>query len=200
MREETPFTDASGREGYFEYIFTPVLSAGGTAEFVAGSTRDISERKRSEQERETLLQQLQAERAKLDYLFAMAPSFVAMLSGPDQVFELTNPAYLQLIGHRNIIGQSVRKAIPEVEGQGFLDLLDNVYTTGEPFTGKELSVQLQRSPLAPLEERLLDFVYQPTLDNVGVVSGIFVHGFDITCSRSRGICCPMRSSSRRKAG
>lgn len=180
VRDETPFTDASGRDGYYEYIFTPVLAADGETEFVAGSTRDISERKRSEQERERLLQQLGAERAKLDYLFAKAPAFVATMYGPEHVFELTNPAYLQLIGHRNVIDQPVRQALPEIEAQGFFDLLDDVYATGEPFVGREISVQLQRSPKGPLEQRFLDFVYQPIFDVDTKVCGIFAHGVDIT--------------------
>jgi PAS domain-containing protein len=70
---------------------------------------DISERKRAELENERLLQQLEVERSKLAYLFTQTPAFVATLSGPDHVFELTNPAYLQLIGHRDVIGKPARE-------------------------------------------------------------------------------------------
>lgn len=48
--DETPFTNAEGVEGFFEYIFTPVAGAAGEVEFVAGSTRDVTERKRWENE------------------------------------------------------------------------------------------------------------------------------------------------------
>jgi hypothetical protein len=57
---------------------------------VAVLFNDISERKRAEHEREKLLAQLEAERAKLDYLFSKAPAFVATLSGPQHVFEISN--------------------------------------------------------------------------------------------------------------
>ncbi|HEX8287279.1 MAG TPA: PAS domain S-box protein [Pyrinomonadaceae bacterium] len=147
---------------------------------VAVLFNNITDRKQAEQDRERLLEQLEAERSKLAYLFTKAPAFVATLKGPEHIFELTNPAYLQLIGHRDVIGKPVREALPEIEGQGFFEILDNVFQTGEPFIGRELSVQLQWEPDAPLENRFVDFVYQPILEANGSVSGIFAHGFDIT--------------------
>jgi PAS domain S-box-containing protein len=141
---------------------------------------DVTERKRAESERERFFRQLEAERARLNYLFEQAPAFVATLRGDDHVFELTNPAYLQLIGHRSIAGKPVREALPEVEGQGFFELLDDVYRTGEPFIGQGLPVELQREPGGEPEKRFVDFVYQPIFDADGTVSGIFAHGVDIT--------------------
>jgi PAS domain S-box-containing protein len=84
------------------------------------------------------------------------------------------------VGHRDFIGKPVREAMPEIEGQGFFELLDNVYKTGEPFIGRGWPVRIQRKPDAPLEERFVDFIYQPIRDAGGQVSGIFVQGQDIT--------------------
>jgi PAS domain S-box-containing protein len=96
------------------------------------------------------------------------------------VFELVNPAYMQLVGHRDIVGMSVREALPEVEGQGFFELLDEVYLSGRTFTGTGLKVALQRKPGAPVEQRYVDLVYQPITDPDGSVTGIFVEGSDVT--------------------
>ena len=145
-----------------------------------GTYIDITERKIAEQERERLLKQLEAERSRLHYLFTKAPAFVATLRGPDHVFEMTNPAYLQIIGHRNVIGKTVREALPEIEGQGFFELMDKVFQTGEPFIGREMPAQVQRNPDGPLEKCFVDFVYQPIFETDGTVSGILVHGVDIT--------------------
>jgi PAS domain S-box-containing protein len=117
-------------------------------------------------------------------MFARSPSFSALLQGPEHRFVLTNPAYHQLIGHRNVIGQTVREAVPEVEGQGFLELLDNVFATGEPFVGKDVKLVLQRTPGGSEETRYIDFVYQPIKDESGNVTGIFVDGLDITERRA----------------
>src|SRR5438309_2424548 len=116
---------------------------------------------------------------RLRQLFDHAPGFMAVLRGPEHVFELINAAYLQLVGHRNFVGRPVREALPEVEGQGFFELLDEVYRSGEAFAGRSMVIGLQRAPGAPVEERRVDFVFQPILDG-GMVGGIFVQGYDVT--------------------
>jgi PAS domain S-box-containing protein len=128
-----------------------------------------------------LAQQRQVDEAeRLRRLFDHAPSFMAVLRGRDHVYELMNASYLKLVGHRDLIGRTVREALPEVQGQGFFKLLDNVYATGEPFAGHALPIQLQREPGSPLEERLIDLVFQPITDAAGRVGGIFVEGYDVT--------------------
>ena len=120
------------------------------------------------------------ERDRLRGLFEEAPSFMALLQGREHRFEFANKAYLQLIGHREVLGLTVREALPELDGQGFFELLDEVFHTGTPFVGASLSVQLQRAPAGPLEERFVSLVYQPLRDAAGVVDGIFVDGYDVT--------------------
>ncbi len=124
-----------------------------------------------------------AETERFRALFELSPSFIAVLRGPEHRFELANRSYLQLVAHRNVIGKPVREALPEVEGQGFFELLDRVYQTGEPFVGESLPITLQRSPGAAPEQRYLDFLYQPMRDAEGAVSGIFVEGVDVTSLR-----------------
>jgi PAS domain S-box-containing protein len=116
----------------------------------------------------------------LGEMFSQSPSFCALLQGPDHRFVLTNPAYQQLIGHRDVIGLTVRDALPEVEQQDFIALLDNVFATGEAFVGKDVEVALQHSADSLPEVRYLDFVYQPIKDGAGNVTSIFVEGADIT--------------------
>jgi PAS domain S-box-containing protein len=117
-------------------------------------------------------------------MLARSPSFSALLQGPEHRFVLTNPAYQQLIGHRDVIGLPVREAVPEVEGQGFFELLDNVFSTGEPFVGRDVKIVLQRTPGGIEETRYLDFVYQPIKDESGKVTSIFVEGMDVTDRRA----------------
>lgn len=136
--------------------------------------------RRSAQERQAALASAQAERKLLEDVFDLSPAFLAVLRGPEHVFELANSAYCQLVGHREVLGQRVLDALPEVAGQGFIELLDRVYHTGEPFVGNELSVQLQVVSGGELEARHVNFVYQPMRDASGSVSGILVSGVDVT--------------------
>ncbi|HEY0038218.1 MAG TPA: PAS domain-containing protein, partial [Longimicrobium sp.] len=79
---------------------------------------------------------------RLTEIFANAPALIAVLRGPDHVFELANPPYLRLLGGRDVVGRPVREAVPEVAEQGFLALLDGVYRSGEPFVAMEMPMQL----------------------------------------------------------
>jgi PAS domain S-box-containing protein len=126
-----------------------------------------------------LQQTLEAERLGLRDIFMRAPAFIATLRGPEHVFEIANPLYMQLVGEkRDVVGKPVREALPEVEGQGLFELLDRVYQTAEPFIGTEVRVALQRGD--ELEERYADFVYQPMRGPDGAITGIFVHGNDVS--------------------
>jgi len=117
---------------------------------------------------------------RLRQMFVQSPSFSALLQGPEHRFVLTNPAWQQLIGHRDVIGLAVREALPELERQGFIDLLDSVFATGEAFVGSDVEIVLRRSAGGATETRYLDFVYQPIKDEAGNVTSIFVEGVDIT--------------------
>jgi PAS domain S-box-containing protein len=122
----------------------------------------------------------QAELDRWRDLFRQAPSAVALLRGPDHVFEFVNDAYQELVPGRVIVGKPVAEAIPEVLRQGFVELLDRVYRNGEPYLGTGAKVQLQRGPDGLAEERVLDFVYQPMRNAAGEVDGIFVLASDVT--------------------
>ena len=96
------------------------------------------------------------------------------------MIELANPGYLALIGHRPVIGRTVAEALPDAAAQGYLALLDEVYRTGKPYSAASAKYMAQTSPDAPVDERYVDFVYQPITDPDGSVGGILVQGVDVT--------------------
>jgi signal transduction histidine kinase/DNA-binding response OmpR family regulator len=126
---------------------------------------------------------LTAERDRLRRMFEQAPSFMCLLSGPEHRFELANEAYRQLVGERELLGLSVREALPEVEGQGYFELLDSVYRSGQAFVGRKLEVGLQTAAENEPRRRYVNLVYQPVLDDAGQVGGIFVEGNDVTLQK-----------------
>ncbi|WP_269218855.1 sensor histidine kinase [Brevundimonas vesicularis] len=205
VRFSIPKTQPDGSETFEERLWsathTPILNADGEVVMLLQHTMDVTDlapvirpdepttaldaiiggsvlrRAQSVQEDN---RRLETERNRLVEMFMQAPGFVAIMSGPDHRFQMHNDAYSQLIGHRDIAGKPVRQALPELEGQGFYDLLDSVFTTGEPYEGRESAAQLQRQPDGLLETVYLNFIYQPIRDDAGAVVGIFVQGHDIT--------------------
>ncbi len=125
---------------------------------------------------------LEAENARqhLHDLLMQAPAIISVLRGRSHIFELANQGYLQLFAQRDLIGKSIREALPELEGQGLFELLDQVYTTGQPFVGQEIKMMLDRHSSGALEEGYFNFVYQPTHSARGKVNGILVHGVEVT--------------------
>jgi signal transduction histidine kinase/DNA-binding response OmpR family regulator len=120
------------------------------------------------------------QRRRLTDVFEQAPAAIAIMRGPDHVFELANATYLSLVGHRDIVGKPVREALPELEGQGVYELLDLVYETGEPHVGRALRLTVVTRPGAPPEEMFFDFVYKPMRDASGAVDGIAAVVFEVS--------------------
>jgi PAS domain-containing protein len=131
---------------------------------VAVLFNDVTAARTANAERERLLRALEVERSRLEYVFKQAPAFLAVLRGPEHVFALANDAYFRLVGKRELIGRPLLEALPELAEQGFKDLLDQVLATGTPYVGREMSVRISRTPGAEPEERFLDFVYLPLVE------------------------------------
>ncbi|MFN3997912.1 ATP-binding protein [Algoriphagus sp.] len=112
-------------------------------------------------------------------LFMEAPAIICVLRGSSLVYEIANEEYLNLIGKKDVIGKTVREVLPELEGQGFFEILDTVYATGEPFIGNEIPAQLDKGN-GKLEEVYMNFIYQPSKNSKEEIDGIFVHGVDVT--------------------
>jgi PAS domain S-box-containing protein len=123
---------------------------------------------------------LASERENFARLFEQAPSFMTLLSGPEHRVVLANPNYLQLVGHRKLIGLTIAEALPDAAAQGYVTLLDEVYSTGKAYSAYAARYAMQRSPGGPVVERYVDFVFQPIVGAAGEVTGIFVEGVDIT--------------------
>jgi PAS domain S-box-containing protein len=124
--------------------------------------------------------EIEKDRLRLRSAFMQSPAFMCILRGESHVFQFINEMYSRLIGGREVLGKPVAEALPEIVAQGFIDILDRVYTTGEPYIGKEAKILLQRSEGGALDEVTVNFVYQPIQEPDGRITGIFVHGIDIT--------------------
>jgi hypothetical protein len=73
----------------------------------------------------------------------------------------------------------VREVFPDLDGQSFFELLDSVYKSTTPHIGRRMPISFQSGD-KPARTAFLDFVYQPIMDDIGNVSGIFVQGTDVT--------------------
>ena len=182
---------------YWSASHTPLLDAQGRLQAILQQTDDVTELQTLKQElaatparvegsmfrRAQQVQaenrQLGAERALLRQLLEQADAFAAFLRGPEHVYEIVNTAYATITGKPDLVGQPVRQALPELAGQGFYELLDEVYASGRPHHGRNVPVLLG-NPDGSRRLRYVDFLNQPILEADGSVSGVFVLGNDVT--------------------
>lgn len=189
--------DIRNRDGSMDARFwsathTPFLNADGEVAYILQHTVDVTEltNLRALRDEMGVVQRAEAVQARnldlaeegeqLRSLFEQAPGFVAVLSGDEHRFRMANAAYRRLVGQRDLIGLTVEHALPEVVGQGFVDLLDRVYATAKPYIGRREKVLLEQDGEGSAQDRYLDFIYQPIIGQDGSVSGIFVQGHDVT--------------------
>ncbi|HEY9879366.1 MAG TPA: PAS domain S-box protein [Leptolyngbyaceae cyanobacterium] len=169
----------------------PVLVGGASLEGFANKgvcfVLDIAERRQKELERAQLLEREQQARAEaelqqnyLHSLLMQAPASICIHRGTDHIFEFANPSYIQLIGGREVLNSPVREVFPDLAGQGFFELLDQVLETGEPFVGKEIAAEYDRHGNGTLEEGFFNFVYQPMQGVDGSNVGIMTFAFEVT--------------------
>lgn len=107
-----------------------------------------------------------------------APSPMCFLEGPDHRFTFVNQAYIELIGKHNYLNRPVKEVLPRVVEQGFIKLLDMVYSTGKAYHGEEVPIVLEKN--GKREKYYLNFIYQPITDENEMIYGIFVQANDIT--------------------
>ena len=163
------------QEVYWTYSYSPIdepaspHGVGGVLVTCSETTQHVLSERRLAAEREQFVQ-----------LFDQAPTFLAVLRGPDHVIEMANPGYLAVVGHRPVVGRKLADALPEAVAQGYVAILDEVYRTGRPYAATASKYVIQASPDAPGDERYIDFVYQPFTDRDGAIVGILVQGVDVT--------------------
>ncbi len=138
-----------------------------------GVARDVSEKKR-------LQDAIENERQRFYDLFSDAPSSMGVLNGPDHVFEIVNPLYLELIGKKNVIGKTVKEVLPEAVDQGFIDILDSVYKTGKTFSSSEMLIKLDTLGTGQLVDKYLNFMYQAHRTEKNIIDGILFFAIDVT--------------------
>ncbi len=113
-------------------------------------------------------------------LFNAAPGFTAILNGENAVFEYVNDAFYALVGSRKLIGNPLKEALPELEEQGFLKLVEDVYRKKQTEHGRQVPVRFFDKKTGLYRKRYVDFICQPILDRSHQVIGVFIDGFDVT--------------------
>ena len=151
----------------------PLIGEGGKPTHWFGTCTDVDVQHQA-------ARQIDESRRRWRELLLQTPAAIAVLRGPEHVFDWVNPAYETLVGRprEQLLGRTLLEALPEVASQIYVDLLDKVFERGEPFTGTEAMARL--GPPGALREVHVNFVYMPTRNKEGNIDGVFAHITDVT--------------------
>jgi PAS domain S-box-containing protein len=168
-QELTLFRNGKAEQVWMNLDYSPVLDDDGNPAGVMAVVVETTKRVMADR-------QTAAEQDRQRRMLQQMPGFAGILRGSDHIYEYVNDAYLTIGGERDYLGRSVREVFPELEGQGFYELLDEVYATEQRYVARGVPIELAGDP----EPRFIDFLYEPVRDARGAVSGIFVGGYDAT--------------------
>lgn len=153
------------RAGAVDYLVKPFTSR----DLYARVESQLLRSRMHKAERETAL--------GLARLFEQAPLPIALLRGPTFVYEIANQSYRELVARDDLLWKPIREALPELEGQGIYELLEQVYTTQIPYVGNLRPVTLNRRGS---EQGWFNFVFQPIVDLQGQTEAILVVAYEVT--------------------
>jgi PAS domain S-box-containing protein len=153
---------------YWIYSFAPIYEAGAVAGIfvTALDTTDkvVAERRLTE------VQEHQRQ------MLRQMPGFAGMLSGPDLVYTYVNEAYATVSERCEFVGRRFRDVFADVEGQGYFEAFENAFHSGKGVVIRGMELRLHGRD----EKQYVDFVLEPIRDDTGVVTGLFVGGYETT--------------------
>lgn len=136
-----------------------------------------------QEERIARLQEERIEGRGVEDFYALlqhTPVPVCVFRGPEHVYDMANEYYHKMVNHREVLGKTLREAWPEAEGQGFYELFDTIYSSGEPYHIHKSLAKIDWKGTGELEDTWFHLVYQPFRNQQGEIVGIFHIALDIT--------------------
>lgn len=133
----------------------------------------------SQHELQEMVKRLAESESRIRFMVADAPVAIGVVTSRQMIIESANHKILEVWGKtEDIIGLTLKEALPEIEGQPFLQILDEVYMSGKPYYGNELIARLVRNGV--MEDVYFNFVYHPMKDQSGSTVSIMLVAAEVT--------------------
>ncbi|MFT3934123.1 MAG: PAS domain-containing protein [Chitinophagaceae bacterium] len=162
------------------FAYMPIKNAQGAvskiAVWILENTRQVAERKKESAAKRAF----EVERDRFKNFLLQAAAGISIMSGPDLVYELVNPAYQEILHGRNLMGRPLFEAVPELVGTPLQEQLLRVYQKGETLEVNELLVPISDYEGGPTQDRYFSFTYQPWRDDTDKIEGILGIVFEVT--------------------
>ena len=157
---------------YIDFVYDPYYEADGTISGVMVLCVEITQQVLARKA-------IEESEARFRSIVEQAPMAIGLFKGRDMIIEVGNDRIFEVWDKDpSVIGLPVIEALPEIQGQGYIELLEGVYDTGVPFAGTNLRVQLNRQ--GQLEDVYFDLLYTPLRSPLGAITGVMVLANEVT--------------------
>jgi len=167
------FIDGKLSTYYFDFTYKPLFDSNGEIFGIMDSAVDVTEKMHDKK-------RLEESESRFKSLIAAAPVAIGLFVGRDLVIDMPNQTFIDIVGKGDVTGMTLREAMPELttEGQPFLKILDDVFTTGKMFQTFGTQVKIVQNGV--LTQNYYDFTYTPIFDSNGQVYAILDIAIDVT--------------------
>ena len=158
--------EGDGLQYWFRFIINRV------GNLVVATVENITKRKEAENA-------MQESEAKLRSILNSAPTAMGVFVGPELIVENPNQLMIEVMAAGpDIEGKSFRKLLAGLvdEAQKFLELVDGVRTTGQPFEAQEVPVYFKAEKIT----RYFNISFIPLRDDDGEIYAVLDVSVDVT--------------------
>ena len=165
--------NGTSRPYWFNYSFTPLFDTAGNVYGVMNTGVDNTD---------LILAKLKVEENEksIRNTILKAPMAMCIFRGPQHVVEIANDRMIELWGKtaEDVMNKPLFEGVQEAKDQGFEQLLDGVYTTGETFVAHDVPITLLRN--GKVQGVYVNFVYEAFREADGSISGVIAVATDVT--------------------
>ena len=164
---------------YWTFCYSRVIDVDGKIGGVLVTCNEITNKIKQKQKLVQTIIELAESESRLTNLITQAPVGIGVLKTKNLIIETANDEILQFWGKtKKVIGMPLAIALPELEGQPFLEILDNVYTSGITYAKNEVDAMLEKNGV--LAKYYFDIIYQPIQNSTKEIDSILILATDLT--------------------
>lgn len=157
---------------YFDFTYKPLFDNHGQVYAIMNTAVNVTDRTVAKR-------QLQESESRFKAITNQSPMAIGLLKGRDMIVEIGNDKIFEVWGKTAAVtGLPIMQALPELEGQGFIEILEAVYDTGIDYRGYDILAKLYHNNI--LKDVYFDFTYSPLKDENGKILGVLILAIDVT--------------------
>ncbi|GAB3883231.1 PAS domain-containing sensor histidine kinase [Spirosoma agri] len=164
--------DGKLRTFYFNFTYKPLFDKQGLVYAIMNMAVDVTDQVLARQK-------VEASEARLRSVITSAPAAMGLFVGRDLIVDMPNQAFIEIVGKGpDIVGKPLRDVMPELDSQPFLQILDDVFTSGKTY--KSFGTQVNIVQHGVMTHNFYNITYSPLFDANGKVYAILDIAIDVT--------------------